>query len=130
MADEKLPTIDESELSESGKAWRAWFDAVGDAATVKFINATATLVIAEREIYAGTGQAWLPIESAPKDGTPVLLFLSGEGYHGRRQCDVVVGVHTERGWYAISDGAGGVVSAEPSHWQPLPTAPGVEAARQ
>ncbi len=40
------------ELSESGRAWRQWFDATGAAASAEIVNATATLVITEREIYA------------------------------------------------------------------------------
>jgi hypothetical protein len=39
-------------LSPSGMLWRRWFDRVGDAATIRVVNATADLVIGERELYA------------------------------------------------------------------------------
>lgn len=35
--------------SQSGAFWRAWFDRLGELATVDVVNATATLVIAERQ---------------------------------------------------------------------------------
>ena len=66
---------------------------------------------------------WQSMNTAPKDGTHVLLYLSGEGYHGPRQCNVVVGIHTSSGWYYQCDGGAGKVSAEPSHWMPLPDLP-------
>lgn len=37
-------------LSPSGALWRTWFDRVGAVATVDVINATAELVIGERQI--------------------------------------------------------------------------------
>jgi hypothetical protein len=66
---------------------------------------------------------WQPIATAPKDGTHVLLWLSGEGYHGPRRCNVTVGVYTDSGWYYIADGRGGKTSNEPSRWMPLPDPP-------
>jgi hypothetical protein len=73
----------------------------------------------------GTGRVgeWQPIETAPQDRAYMLLYLSGDGYHGPRQCDVVVGLFTDSGWYHISDGGGGKVSNEPTHWMPLPEPP-------
>jgi hypothetical protein len=120
----KLPIIDESDLSESGKVWRAWFDVVGDV-TVKVINATAILVIAEREIYAGTKDAWLPIESAPKDGTELVLLgtIYDDDYQRLRSC--VGRWHEEAdapaftvGWQFSSPGY--VAQFVPTHWMKLP----------
>lgn len=70
---------------------------------------------------------WQPIETAPKDRAPILLYLTGEGWHGPRQCDIVVAIWTGERWYAISDGAGGVLSDLPSHWMPLPEPPNTQA---
>lgn len=78
---------------------------------------------ASAEKYGAALREWQPIETAPKDGTYVLLWLSGDGYHGPRNCNITVGVHTDSGWYYIADGAGGKTSDEPSHWMPLPDPP-------
>lgn len=66
---------------------------------------------------------WQPIETAPKDQTYVLLWLSGEGHHGPRRYNITVGVYTPSGWYYIADGSGGKTSNDPSHWMPLPDPP-------
>lgn len=66
---------------------------------------------------------WQPIESAPRDGSVIWLYLAGEGYHGPRRCDITTGVWTDSGWYVIADGYAGVVSDQPTHWMPLPAAP-------
>lgn len=66
---------------------------------------------------------WRDISTAPKDRRAMLLYLSGEGYHGPRPCNIVTGIWTDSGWYCICDGYGGVVSGQPTHWQPLPAPP-------
>ncbi|HWT01134.1 MAG TPA: hypothetical protein VN256_12875 [Pyrinomonadaceae bacterium] len=38
--------------SPSAAVWREWFDRIGPATSVDLVNATANLVIAERDIYA------------------------------------------------------------------------------
>lgn len=59
---------------------------------------------------------WLPIETAPKDGTQILVFRRHEeGYERSR-----IGVdHWEGGtwWRSRRD-------MMPTHWMPLPAAPG------
>jgi hypothetical protein len=60
-------------------------------------------------------ERWLPIATAPKDGTRVLLFNPDEPPY---QC---VGC-----WLNNTTGGGWVSSewdVEPSHWQPLPPPP-------
>jgi hypothetical protein len=42
----------EQPVSASGAAWRTWFDRVGSMANAEVVNATANLVIIERDIYA------------------------------------------------------------------------------
>jgi hypothetical protein len=64
---------------------------------------------------------WLPIESALRDGTNILLYADGycvEGYWNR----------AEDKWDSETsyEGAGrfvGDIYAEPTHWQPLPNPP-------
>ena len=43
----------------SKEAWKKWFEQVGSHATVDVVNATATLVINERDIAAEAGQSTL-----------------------------------------------------------------------
>jgi hypothetical protein len=69
----------------------------------------------------GAGVGWQPIETAPMDGTAILLFTGG---------GVIEGHWIYREWQqcAIScsyDGAGGpVFECVPTHWMPLPPPPG------
>lgn len=82
---------------------------------------------------------WQPIETAPKDGTEVLLFVPG--YIGGRRVmegNIVVGAWIDDHawgregvwWSDISDpyeGHSGAtadsVDLTPTHWMPLPEAP-------
>jgi hypothetical protein len=82
---------------------------------------------------------WLPIESAPLDGTPVLLYCPGMNSWNRLigMPDIVVGLwdndEMERGWYSdIGDVDQGYESTgayfvremlSPTHWMPLPEPP-------
>jgi protocatechuate 3,4-dioxygenase beta subunit len=69
-----------------------------------------------------------PIETAPRDGTPILLFCphipDGERLQGMP--NVVVGLWwaDEGGWYSdVVRRSGGEVcweELEPTHWMPLP----------
>jgi len=71
------------------------------------------------------GQGWLPIESAPKDGTPIL------GYRKPRLRAAIVGtayvVPRDDGecWYFAGTCAHVDIAPEvkPTHWMPLPAAP-------
>ncbi len=72
---------------------------------------------------APTFGEWLPIETAPKDGTSILLHGSWSGEIG---CDVpiasTVGFWSYDEWVAsITDYYS--VSANPTHWMPLPPPP-------
>ena len=58
---------------------------------------------------------WQPIETAPKDGTRVLV------------CDTDVWIACARYWpcnsYWIEDAASGLKLNEPTHWMPAPPPP-------
>jgi hypothetical protein len=56
-------------------------------------------------------QEWQPIETAPKDGTEVLVL----GHERIR-----VAINRGRGWLTVP----GAWAVTPTHWQPLPTPPG------
>lgn len=59
-------------------------------------------------------QGWMPIESAPKDGTSIIIALTddtvSEAYWHRR------------GWVVHGE----FLSDQQTHWQPLPTPPAKE----
>lgn len=68
---------------------------------------------------------WQPIESAPKDGTEVILAIPvpREGV-----TLVKVGFFLRKGGWKAAYGAGGLFDwsrgdANPSHWMPLPEPP-------
>jgi hypothetical protein len=69
----------------------------------------AALLDAER------GEGWQPIESGPKDGTPVLLWWP---HHASR---ALIGVCHFDHW--SSEGANGCQRVQPTHWMPLPKGP-------
>lgn len=64
--------------------------------------------------------AWQPIETAPKDGSDVLLFYA-EVYGQTHQ--VIIGHWNPRGFWVWQHRAVRGYSYEPTHWMPLPPAP-------
>lgn len=58
------------------------------------------------------GDEWQSMESAPRDGTRVLLVEDGV---------IVVGWYNGRGW--VHDGYDYDIVVCPDHWQPLPPLP-------
>lgn len=67
---------------------------------------------------------WEPIETAPKDGTP-LLCLTAEP---QREASIYVASHKSGIWFRENGGPDRTVSARPGYWMPLP-APPKETAR-
>jgi hypothetical protein len=67
---------------------------------------------------AAKAAEWLPIETAPKDGTTVIAYRPTTPPH-------IEGMHwCEGSWYWSFDGDGpGEFSVEPTHWMPLPQPP-------
>jgi len=78
---------------------------------------------------------WQPIETAPRDGTPVLLWAVREGWEDRGPCRIC-GWGDEYGW-SLYGAAGAEPFAgmprnnrvqrldqcQPTHWMPLPAPP-------
>lgn len=66
---------------------------------------------------------WQPIETAPKDGTPVLLWVGSLWTTGR---------WSGWNWEVLETGIGyesdPVLPDDPTHWQPLPLGPNGEIA--
>ena len=63
---------------------------------------------------------WKPIETAPKDGTPILAFKPNERRSGSWTAAVYWDDTNHRsGWVFV----GGREAECPSHWMPLPEPP-------
>lgn len=61
---------------------------------------------------------WLPIETAPRDGTEVLLWADHSHYMFKRYHHVVG--HYNHGWWMAAPGR---ECLEATHWMPLPDPP-------
>jgi len=74
-----------------------------------------------RECKQNCNSAWQPIETAPKDGSDILVFESGFWH--------IVYWNKQLSWWDTVDC---VESSDfnPTHWQPLPTAPTGDANPQ
>jgi hypothetical protein len=71
------------------------------------------------------GDGWMPIESAPKDGTPFLVFVPDDDFSSGTGIDVI--------WYDEEQWLFGANTRftpanNPTHWRPLPSAPSQEVA--
>lgn len=70
---------------------------------------------------------WQTIETAPKDGTKVLLFVPANEpkvcfgfFNDTETFSYGVSYSKSQGWILTAGGSGW---AEPTHWQPLPADP-------
>jgi hypothetical protein len=103
------------------------------------------VVAAPRLLTAALGlmeqQQWQPIETAPKDGTPVLLWERDETHDADA---ITIGAYVDfacievrdfqrqepgsyrSGWY---DNIQGHCELQPTHWMPLPSPPSLAGAR-
>jgi hypothetical protein len=75
---------------------------------------------------------WMPIETAPKDGTPLLLaVVNGDPLGGIPM--ICAGRWTVEGpyifgWWGVA--ANSVCISRPTHWQPLPAPPALSPNRE
>jgi len=78
------------------------------------------------EFVDGMPMEWMPIETAPKDGTRLLLGWAGEspviGFWGRKNSRY--GVNYGDAW-GIGYSWNEQFAEPPTHWMPLPPAPEV-----
>lgn len=63
--------------------------------------------------------AWQPIESAPKDGTRILLYYTPRYWPGGHRWVIGSWDHDGHGWYMAGQGVIDDVAA----WMPLPSPP-------
>lgn len=73
------------------------------------------------EASSESGSGWQPIETAPKDGTPVLLWAFVEtelGGRGEKRERVLAQWGYER-WSAVHQCYYSIDAVDPTHWHPL-----------
>jgi len=66
---------------------------------------------------------WQPIETAPKDGTRVILWLKDECFPALAAWIMFCPDDEEPGWYVFEMGQYGDDFNEITHWMPLPEPP-------
>ncbi|MDE2202701.1 MAG: DUF551 domain-containing protein [Burkholderiaceae bacterium] len=73
---------------------------------------------------------WQPIETAPKDGTAILLGSRGGAWIGKWLPVYVSGYRPDNPWSSLmlNHDHMGEKWCKPTHWMPLPAAPGLAAA--
>jgi len=78
---------------------------------------------------AASGDGWQPIETAPKDGKAIDLYVLGPLGFGRRLPFVWWGLDPD-GWYGTTinaDGSNAISGGlTPTHWMPIPAPPSSE----
>ena len=80
------------------------------------IHALAQAILASPVMDAIRQPHWLPIDSAPKDGTNILVAC-------RDTPEAGIAYWSRRGWLDIEDDEGWCEGFGPTHWMPLPAAP-------
>jgi len=63
-------------------------------------------------------QEWLPIETAPRDGTPILVAIAGDEFRPM----LVQSPRAKSRWHVVGSESR-VLTKEPTHWRPLPAPP-------
>lgn len=87
--------------------------------------------ILERALLAhleGGEQKWLPIETAPRDNEPVILGFQDFSAEGFWMDEAERNHWRETGWFFSDDDVLTGHPTHPTHWMPLPAAPGTSPA--
>ena len=151
-----------NEVLQCAKAWEPQARILGNVTALDVANvAIAALTharttpqgVSEEELQKQIPQ-WLPIETAPKDGAPILIHHIN--YYGKsriiRACYIPKFFeensnewaeyseekdcyYTPEGWYELCDehdeySSLHIHNANPDYWQPLPTPPALTKAEQ
>ena len=68
---------------------------------------------------------WQPIKTAPRDGTPVLIWSPDASAHGISLAQFIEfeGDPDDGGWQDFWSDTSVIIDAEPTHWMPLPEPP-------
>ena len=88
------------------------------------IQITNRVLNALKEIQYKHNDEWLPIETAPKDGTLIFLLLERNRYISKWEFGGWVSYH---GIHPFYDEDGELYRPDASHWRPLPDPPKKQA---
>ena len=69
-------------------------------------------------ILAAERAAWRGIETAPRDGTPILVAIAGDEFRPM----LVQSPRAKSRWHVVGSESR-VLTKEPTHWRPLPAPP-------
>lgn len=110
----------------------------GEAETLTSLNGYVTCCISCDciEIHGATvllsierwntrADGWQPIETAPKDGTTILVSCADDGF-GKVVCAAIwfYGEYdADTGWYLYEIAGDCLMGPIPTHWMPLPSPP-------
>lgn len=130
MASARIATL-EAQIAEA-KEPVAWYDPeyglpyglTEEPPTANAVYLYAAPVPSDRD-------GWQPIETAPKDGTRILLFFNKRYCRGMRNDEVILGFWHQPGnpahkgfWTGWGSGR-----ATATHWMPLPAPPAMEEGK-
>jgi len=117
---EPLSAFTAEQVRATSLKWRKAADSIAatsrDRETADMLDAFADLL----EARAARPSPWQPIETAPKDGTCVLLLCPHGQYVSWWDTEPIE-------WWMVSDNKfepRPIRGAAPTHWQPLPAPPG------
>lgn len=74
---------------------------------------------------------WLPIESAPRDGSVIMLSSEGGVWMGQHEPVYTSGFAPKNPWSSLmlNHAHMSVKNMKPTHWQPLPSAPDAKGGK-
>lgn len=105
---------------------------VGEYADASIKSLRSQLSEARAEVERlRAAQAWRPIETAPKDGTEIILFAIEEGFEDEGP-SVWIGSWSTTAWYGPAwtayEHRSETEYLTPTHWLPLPSPPSAKEA--
>jgi hypothetical protein len=67
---------------------------------------------------------WQPIETAPRDGTRILVWPAWGATTQGSRAEIVLWTERPRGGFRWEMWSGHKIPCDPTHWMPLPASPG------
>jgi uncharacterized protein DUF551 len=115
--DKKRKAFLESEIARVRTAEMNFKD-IDDKAYKKLLKYTDVIRRLMSRPHAGIPEGWQPIETAPKDGTPILVV---RGEHNRNtRSRIIVAYWNDKYWSPVGASTSAYTA---SHWMPLPQPP-------
>lgn len=115
MTNDKSPI--DAAVDEAYEAWERMPEAGSD-------EIRAALHIAINAYRVKVGEGWRPIETAPKDGADIIVFISSAPISNRFGCaQWCAKSHAWLGGRLKETGEDLEISFPPTHWMPMPESP-------